>query len=136
MKTTTTIMQLLARTAGLIQIVMGVAFWIGYLRPLIPIHMMIGLVLVLALLVLAVSAAVAGVSRGVATLAVVWGLFVPVFGVAQTQLLPGAAHWVIRALHLLVGLVAMYLAETLATRVKRRQPVRGDTRQAIVAEDR
>ena len=54
-------------------------------------------------------------------LALVWGLITIILGMTQTQLLPGSAHWVIRALHLVVGLVAMGLGETLAARGKRLQ---------------
>lgn len=39
-------------------------------------------------------------------------------GMSQTRLLPGDAHWVIRVLHLLVGIVAMSLGQGLASRIK------------------
>ena len=72
------------------------------------------LVLVLALWVLAVLAWRAGVSPGFALLAIIWGVIVVVLGVTQTQLLLGAAHWVIQVTHLVVGLAAMGLGERLA----------------------
>ena len=40
-------------------------------------------------------------------------------GLTQSQLLPGDAHWVVQVLHLLVGLVAMGLAQDLAARTRR-----------------
>jgi hypothetical protein len=114
MKSAITVLQMLIRIAGLIQILLGLAFWTGNLLTLIPIHMLVGLVLVLALLILAILAARSGVNPGLVALAIVWALIVPVLGVTQAQLLPGAFHWVIEIVHLLVGLGAMALSERLA----------------------
>jgi hypothetical protein len=80
--------------------------------------MLAGIVLVLALWALSILAAVSGVHRGLVALAIVWGLIVPILGMTQTQLLPGDAHWVIRLLHLLIGIGAMALGQRLATRIK------------------
>jgi hypothetical protein len=121
MKTAITTLQMLIRITGLIQIILGVIFWSGNALNLIPIHMLVGLVFVLALWVLAVLAARTGVNWGFVALAIVWGLIVPILGITQTQLLPGAAHWVIEVLHLLVGLVALGLSERLATMSKQIQ---------------
>ncbi len=136
MRTATTIFQWLARMTGLTQIILGLLFWIGYARALIPLHMLIGLVLVLALFVLAILAAFAGVSRMLVVLAVVWSLVVPIFGVTQTQLLPGAWHWVIQVLHLLVGLAAIRLAGELAWRMMGWQPFGRGRQQAISMEEK
>ena len=125
MKTATTVAQMLVRLTGLIQIVLGVLFWTDNARSLVPVHMLVGLVLVLALWTLAGLAARAGVNPGLVALAIVWGLIVPILGVTQTSLLPGAAHWTIQVLHLLLGLGAIGLAETLAARIK------GTTRPAL-----
>src|SRR5437868_374269 len=119
MKTAITIAQMLLRLTGLVQIVMGVLIWTGNLLNLVPLHTLIGLVLVLSLWALALLSARAGVPIGLVALALVWGLITIILGMTQTQLLPGSAHWVIRALHLVVGLVAMGLGETLVGRGKR-----------------
>ena len=118
MRTATTIAQILVRAAGLTQIVLGVLFWTGNALTLIPIHMLVGSVLVLMLWVLAGIAFWAGVSRGRIALAIVWGVVVVALGMTQNQLLPGPAHWVIQVLHLLVGLAAIGMAEGLAVRIK------------------
>src|SRR5689334_4775000 len=118
MRTATTVIQMLVRLIGVLMIVLGLLFWTGNALTLIPIHMLLGIVLVLLLWALAVIALRAGAPRGLAALAIVWGLIVPILGMAQTQLLPGDAHWVIRVLHLLVGLGALGLAERLAVRIK------------------
>jgi len=105
---------MIVRATGLLQIILGLIFWTGNLLNLVSLHMLIGLILVLALWVLAVLAGLSGVNWGFVILAIVWGLIVPVLGVTQTQLMPGGAHWVIQLLHLLVGLGAIGLSERLA----------------------
>jgi hypothetical protein len=54
-------------------------------------------------------------------LAVGWGIVVPAFGIVHPRLLPGPAHWVIRALHLLIGVIAMVIAAKLAEFIRRRR---------------
>lgn len=114
MKTAITTLQWLIRITGLLQIVLGLAFWVGYLRNLISLHMLIGFVLVLSLWVLAVLAWRAGVNLGFVLLTLVWGVITLALGLTQTQLLPGDFHWVIQVLHLVVGLAAMGLGDRLA----------------------
>ena len=122
MKIATTAVQMLVRLSGLILISLGVLFWTGHALTLIPVHMLVGFVLVLSLWTLAVLAARAGVHPAFVALAIVWGLIVPILGLTQQRLLPGEAHWVIQVLHLLVGLGAIGQAEGLAARIKGRQP--------------
>ena len=124
MKIATTVLQMLVRLSGLTLIVLGVLFWTGHALTLIPVHMLVGFVLVLSLWTLAVLAARAGVHPAFVALAIVWGLIVPILGLTQQRLLPGEAHWVIQVLHLLVGLGAIGQAEGLAARIKGRQPFR------------
>ncbi len=124
MKTTTTIAQGLVRFTGLIQIVLGALFWTGNALNLVPMHMLVGSVLVLSVWTLAFLATRAGVSRGFIRLVALWGLLVPAFGMTQGRILPGDFHWVIQIMHLLVGLSAIGLAEGLAARIKHaRTPV-------------
>jgi len=122
MTTATTILQMLVRLAGLILIVLGVLFWTDHALTLVPVHMLVGFVLVFSLWALAVRAARTGVHPGLVALAIVWGFIVPVLGLTQERLLPGDAHWVVQVLHLLVGLGAIGQAEGLAARIKGRRP--------------
>ena len=117
----TTIAQILIRICGPAALVLGVLFWTGNALTLIPVHMLAGIVLVLALWTLAIMAAVSGVQRGLVALAIGWGLIVPMLGMSQNQLLPGSLHWVIQGLHLLFGIVAMGLGNGLARRIKQIQ---------------
>jgi len=118
MQGTTTVAQMLVRICGGLLILLGIFFWTGHALSLIPIHMLLGLVFVIALWVLAGIGARAGVGAGLVALAVLWGIIVLALGMTQTRLVPGSAHWVIRVLHLLVGLVAIRLGEVLAQRIK------------------
>ncbi|MBK9710891.1 MAG: hypothetical protein IPO81_06055 [Kouleothrix sp.] len=121
MKRATTVIQLLVRLVGLAVLVLGVLFWTGNALQFLPVHMLLGLALVILLWALAGLAARAGVHPGAVALAIGWGLLVPALGITQSRLLPGSAHWVIQALHLLVGLGAIGQAEGLARRIARAQ---------------
>jgi hypothetical protein len=106
------------RVAGLVQILLGALFWTGNALTLIPLHILVGIVLVLALWTLAFLASRAGVSPGFVVVVVLWGLLLPIFGLTQDSILGGSAHWLIRVLHLLVGLAAIGQAEGLTQRIK------------------
>jgi hypothetical protein len=120
MRSTITALQMAVRVLGAIQLALGVLFWTGNALGLVDLHMLNGIVIVLLLWVMAGLAARAGVERRLVAVAAVWGLVMPVLGLTQQDLLPGSAHVAIEVLHLLVGLVALDLANTLATRVKAR----------------
>jgi hypothetical protein len=125
-----TIARTIVIVAGLVQIVLGMLFWSGIGKGLVPVHATIGFVLVLSLLTLTFLAARAGAPIGLVALVGVWAVVVPVFGITQTHLLPGSGHWIIQAIHLLLGVAAMGLASVLAGRVRPRQARAGwDTRE-------
>ena len=119
MRTATTIIQMLVRGLGLIMIVLGLLFWTGNALNLIGLHMLLGMIVVLLLWALAIMAARSGISLGLVALGIAWGLIVVTLGMTQNQLLPGEAHWVIKVLHLLVGIGALGIAERLAGSIKR-----------------
>lgn len=118
MRITTTAAQLFIRIAGPIMIILGLLFWTDNALFLIPLHMTIGLLLVLALWTLAVVAAISRVNPGFIALVAVWSLVMPALGLTQERILPGGAHWLIQIVHLLVGIGAIALGEQLARRIK------------------
>jgi hypothetical protein len=118
MKSATAATLMLIRVTGVVLIILGAAFWTGHAFAEIPLHKQVGYLFVLSLWTLAALAARAGVAPSFVSLAVVWGLAVAALGMTQDRLLIGNAHWVIKVLHLLVGLGAMGLAEGLAARSK------------------
>jgi hypothetical protein len=117
LRLTATIAQILIRAGGVVQIGLGLLFWSYNALNLVPVHMLLGVVVVLAVWVLAGIAARAGVQPVLVGVAIVWGALVLVLGMTQTQILPGSFHWIVQVLHLLVGLAALALAEMLARRV-------------------
>ena len=123
MTTTTAVARWLVRILGIILIILGVLFWTGHALQLVPLHMLLGLLFVLALWLLAGVAFRAGGLGGFASAVVVWGIIVLVFGMGQRTLMPGGAHWVIQVLHLLIGLAAMGVGDRLAGRLTGRAAV-------------
>lgn len=117
MKTATGAVQWLIRVLGVILIVLGLLFWTGQALPLIPVHMLLGLVFAISLWTLAFLAARARVNSSLVLSTVLWGLLVLFLGVTQTRLLTGQIHWLIQILHLLVGLGAIGQAERLAASI-------------------
>jgi hypothetical protein len=98
-----------------IQIIVGITLWIGvWYASLVGVHQIVGMIFVLALWVLSVAALVQRRAVGLALFGLLWGAVVVAFGLNQQRIMPGDLHWVIRVLHLLVGLAAMPIAERLA----------------------
>lgn len=117
MKAAANALRVLVSAIGAIMVVLGLLFWSGNADALIPLHMLLGIVLVLLLWVIAGMALVARVNPILALVALVWGLVVPILGVTQERILPTSAHWIIQVLHLLVGLTAIALANILARQI-------------------
>jgi hypothetical protein len=123
MRTATTAAQMLVRVCAVVQLVLGGLFWTGRALDLVPLHQVVGFLLVFGLWTLAALAARAGVQPSLVALAAVWGLVVPILGLNQDRLLTGSFHWLIEVLHLLVGLGAVGQAEGLAARIRQRTAV-------------
>jgi len=122
MNTLVRVLQMLIRLFGLVLLVLGILFWTGNLLNLIVVHMVIGIVLVASLWVLAIVAAQMGVPAGPVIVAMVWGLVGAVLGLTQANILAThPLHWVVQAVHLLVGIGIIEQAEGLASRIKEKQ---------------
>lgn len=119
-KSTILIARWLISLFGIALVVLGILFWVGQALSLVQLHMALGGLFVLCLWVLAVIGFLTPGSRGFALIVLIWGLIVLALGVAQVRLLPGSDHWVIQAVHLLVGLIAIGLGHSLARRIGRR----------------
>lgn len=102
------------RAVGLAMLVPGVVVWTGDAAALVAVHMLLGIVLVLALWAVAVLALQAGTRPALPAIAIAWGLLMAAFGLVQAQILPGdGLHIVIQVAHLAVGLIAIGLGEAL-----------------------
>jgi hypothetical protein len=113
MKAVSGILVILVRIMFLVQLVLGISFWTGHTFNLIGAHMLLGLAIVVCLWISAIVAATARVQAGLVAAAFVWGAIVVALGITQDSLVPGAAHWTIQVLHLLVGFGAIGLNERL-----------------------
>lgn len=107
------------RVAGLIALVLGLVLWVGEPSGLRPIHMLVGVVLVVGLVLLAVLGLRAGIGPVLPAVAIAWAIVVPVFGMSQETILPGDMHVVVEVSHLLVGIVAIGIGEAIAARIGR-----------------
>jgi hypothetical protein len=129
----TSIAQWVVRLAGITQVVLGLLFWSGRAHGLLPLHMLIGMLFVIGLWVLAGLAGWAGLGKRWVLRAVSWGIVIPMFGIMHRSLLPGPGHWVMRVLHLLIGVAAMIVASKLAKYVRRRDVARSASADVLSA---
>jgi hypothetical protein len=116
--------RVVARIIALVQVTLGILVWTGRGDSLIPLHIAVGLLLVVDLWAAVAFGLRSGAPTGLAALALGWSVVMPVFGLVQANLLPGAAHVALQVLHLVVGLAAVGLVEALA-RGSRQEEVMG-----------
>ncbi|HEY8951701.1 MAG TPA: hypothetical protein VIP78_03975 [Candidatus Dormibacteraeota bacterium] len=115
--------QIVARVIVVVQVILGILVWTGHGDSLIPLHIAVGLLLVVDLWAAVALGLRAAAPIGLVVLALVWSVGMPVFGLVQTNLLPGGAHVAVQLLHLVVGLGAVGLVENLARRSRRLEEV-------------
>ena|SRR5687768_11261200 len=115
-----TVVRVLIRATGLLQVALGLAFWSGNLRVALPFHIFNGILFVLLLLAQTGLAAWAGVKWQLVLFALVWAVLVPTFGMTHPAMLPGDLHRIVELVHMLVGLVAIGLGERLASAARAR----------------
>jgi len=119
MKTALTIFQIVARTAWTLVLILGLIFWGGLAPDLIIVHMALGIVLSLLLLGLAILGVRTRVPTGMVVLIIAWSLVLPTLGMTQAQIFPDwSGHWIIKIVHLLVGIGALVQAEMLGGQIK------------------
>ena len=124
MRAVSTVLMWLTRVSGIAQLALGLLLWSGNMA-LLSAHIPNGFLFVLLLEIQAGIAAWAGVNWRLVVFAVLWGLFTPYFGMTQSQILPGDLHWIVQVAHLLVGIVAMGVADRLARGTQERLAERG-----------
>ena len=97
---------------------LGILLWTGNFDGLKPVHMLIGIVIVLGLWATGIALVVRGGSPGLAGVLIVFGLIVLFVGLNQEHWLTGGAHWVIQVVHLALGLATMGLTESTRRRIR------------------
>lgn len=101
------------RAAMAVQVILGIGFWTGHWANFVNVHMAIGSLFVIALWVIAGIASAHGRPGRLVAFGFVWGVIVLALGMTQQGILVGDLHWIIRVVHLLVGIAAMPIAERL-----------------------
>ncbi len=85
------------------------------------IHMLFGLIVALALLILSVMAAFTSGLRRLGTIGIIYAFIVPIFGVEQQMILVGDLHWLVETTHLVVGFGALAFIGATGERFTRRK---------------
>ena len=131
MKSIVLVARLLLSLFGIALVILGILFWTGHALSLLQLHMTLGGLFVVCMWVLAVVGFLGRGTRGFALLVLIWSLIVPALGVTQLSLMPGADHWVIQAVHLLVGIIAVGLGQALARRIRGRPAEQGAVPESV-----
>ena len=107
---------MLARVGGILALVLGFSCYTGA-RDLIPFHIAISCLLLVAVWGLAIQIRARNVRLALVSAGV--GVILPVLGLTQAHLSIGGHHAILRLLHVLAGLSAIALAEIMAKRLKK-----------------
>ena len=119
------IASIVLRLCGALAVILGILFWSGTALNLIPIHMLLGFLVVLSLWIVGIGQAFSrGGSWPLAVGALLLGLLVIVVGMRQSSLLVGPFHWVIQVVHLLLGILAVGIGQVTAARWRNSSPIR------------
>jgi len=114
---TARILKILVGIAGLCALVLGLFIWIAN-SDLSDIHMLFGILVTLGLLVMSIIALTARRLRIWGLVGIVYAIILLIFGESQSNMLAGNLHWLIQALHTLVGIGAIVLTGFLGARYR------------------
>jgi hypothetical protein len=95
------------------------ALVLGLMGRALNFHMTLGWFVALSLVIFAGFAFKARVRIPLGVIAVVWAAAVVYVGINQGQWMPGSGHWMIQAVHVLLGVGAIGVAEALAGALSR-----------------
>ncbi len=120
---------------GALLLVLGLIVWTGNGDALVPVHVALGVVLVVSLWRISWIAARAAVPSRTVALAAGWGALVVLLGLAQEELVPGTWHWTVQVVHVLVSMGSIAWGRRLAQLIGRglsadARPVAGDPTRA------
>jgi hypothetical protein len=114
------ITDMVLRIAGLLALILGILSWTKITDSLVSIHMLLGIIVVLAVWVLGAVIASTKGGIGLGITAFIVGLIVAIFGMTQQRIMAGSnLHWIIQVVHLLLGILAIGIGEMIAGRYKR-----------------
>ena len=106
--------------AGLLALILGLLFWFGVALQFVSLHMLLGLLTVAALWVIGVAQGLAGDGSWIFALAaIIVGAATLLLGLVQSSLMVGELHWVVRIIHLILGLLTIGIGHMGAARVRK-----------------
>ena len=109
------------RVGFLLALILGIVLWTGHGYEYLRLHMWIGFIVTFALLALVIAGSLARISPALPIVTFLWAIALPAIGIAQLRIVPGPNHWIIRVIHLILGLGAIGLAEVLTKKILLRQ---------------
>jgi hypothetical protein len=111
---------MLMRLLFLVQLILGLIFWIGGTNGLVGLHMLVGILFVITVWYLGVVQGLqSNGSLGLTVGTFVGGLLLAIVGMIQGRVLVGGAHWIIQVIHLLLAITAIGLGEMSVARYNR-----------------
>ena len=114
---TARILQIIVGLAGLCALVFGLVIWIANI-DLTDIHMLFGLLVTLGLVVMSIIALASRGLRIWGLVGIVYAVILLIFGEVQSNILADNLHWLIQALHTLIGIGAIALTGFLGARYR------------------
>jgi hypothetical protein len=108
----------------LINLVLGLYFWISGNTALVDLHMLIGILFVISLWVYSAIVGLQAGSVGFVAGCFVLGLLIVIVGLTQKSILDGSDHWLVQILHLVLAIIAIGFAEVFGARAQRGARVR------------
>ena len=111
--------RIIATIAALVAVAFGMGTYTH--ADFTDIHMLFGLIVALALLILAVITVFSSGLRRLGAIGIVYAFIVPIFGVTQQMILVGDLHWLVETAHLVVGFGALALIGAIGERFTRRK---------------
>jgi uncharacterized membrane protein YczE len=120
MPLTIVVLRWILRIAFLISFALGCALWAGRGYAYLQFHMWLGFIITFTLLAIVILSLIARVKPALPLIALLWAVALPIFGIAQLRLMPGPNHWIVRVVHLILGLGAIGLGESLCKRIRLR----------------
>jgi hypothetical protein len=110
--------------AGLLALILGLLVWTGTAANLVQMHMLLGLLAVGALWVIAIGQAFAKGSWILGLCALVVGALTAIFGMTHATLMAGEFHWIVRVIHVVLGVLTIGLGHMAAARYKKTMSAR------------
>lgn len=124
MSATINVLRWILRLAFIGSFILGFVLWSGHGYQYLRLHMILGFTITILLLLFVIVALVSRVRPALPLITLLWAVALPFLGIAQLRMMPGPNHWIIRVVHLILGLGAIAFGESLSKRILLAQRVR------------